>query len=185
MKKFKIFTFFILFLCFFIGFSFSFWLENAKIFLDFSGNHSYLKYNSSLAYAKNWDYENALKNLPKDLQNYDDRLFELRGDILYRQNAEKSEVIEAYRKSLEYAQNPRVQAKIDFLENKKSENSETKNDENNSPKHSSEILQKEQQLLDEQQNRQKFLNPYRNHSDDLETFKTIFSSENFSEKKDW
>lgn len=186
--KHKIAIFFIIFfLCFGI-FSFKNFLKNFEIIFAFGDGKNISQYNKSLEMAKNGNFQNALKNLPENLKNFEERLFELKWDIFFKEKYASGQILEQYEKSLVIEKNERISYKISLLKDEKSEKNSQQNEENFSEK-SQEIQEKQQEIAEDQKNRKDFLNPNRsslgNFERDLKNLKELLKEENISEVKDW
>ena len=146
------------------------------------------KYQTALELAKNGKYSEALQNLPENVENYNHRLFELRGDILFAQNENADTIKTEYEKSLSLVDEPRVHEKIALLDDKKPENTETNHTEQGQMQKSPEVQEAEKQILEDQARRQEFLN-LSNSSElldkNMQNIRNILSDENTQQIKDW
>ena len=74
-----------------------------------------IRYNQSLQIAKNGDFEAAQKIIPDSMNQFPERLFELRGDILFALHSDSGAILSEYEKSLQIQENSRIREKIALL----------------------------------------------------------------------
>lgn len=127
----------------------------------------------ALKLAKEKDFLQAQKILPHSLEDYSDRIFELSGDILWELESATGAILEQYQKSIQFRENSRVREKIIFLSNE-----ETKTQSQVPEAKSEEIVNAEERILKDQENRSEFLDPHRasqeNFSADMQKIKNLF-----------
>ncbi len=114
-KFLKVISFFLFFLLFLGIFSSDFFHKN---FLLWTGRDLLANaYNSALVSAKNGNYAESLRMLEGDFaeSGFAERAYELWGDILYKNGADREEALTAYRQSYNYKKERRVEEKIRFL----------------------------------------------------------------------
>lgn len=192
----EFFSFFSIFIIIFTILSWDFWFLNFKIFFDFSKENSIYSYNKSLFLAKNSDFSGSLINIPNFLPNFENRRLELEWDIFYELNYSTWEILQKYKNSQNIENNPRLEEKIKFLENseknfeKNSENSENQPNENEENfEENNELNNEIQKILQEQKNRQDYLNPYRikelEYSSEVKRLKNLINENQDYGQKDW
>ncbi len=184
----KIGLFFLIFLGFFLIFSWKNLYQNIMFAFFLDSEIPEVRYNQSLQIAKNGDFEAAQKIIPDSMNQFPERLFELRGDILFALHSDSGAILSEYEKSLQIQENSRIREKIALLseqnlDEKKSEDfsdSDEQKTENNEIKN---------QISEDQEKRQEYLNPYRantkNFQRDLQNLKNLLREDDFSEHKDW
>lgn len=184
----KIGLFFLIFLGFFLIFSWKNLYQNIMFAFFLDSEIPEIRYNQSLQIAKNGDFEAAQKIIPDSMNQFPERLFELRGDILFALHSDSGAILSEYEKSFQIEENSRIREKIALLseqnlDEKKSEDfsdSDEQKTENNEIKN---------QISKDQEKRQEYLNPYRantkNFQRDLQNLKNLLREDDFSEHKDW
>lgn len=184
----KIGLFFLIFLGFFLIFSWKNLYQNIMFAFFLDSEIPEIRYNQALQIAKNGDFQAAQKIIPETMEHFSERLFELRGDILFALEENSGSILLEYEKSLQIEENSRIREKIALLseqnlDEKKSENSSDSDEEK--PKND-EI---KNQISEDQEKRHEYLNPYRantkNFQRDLQNLKNLLREDDFSEHKDW
>lgn len=192
--KIKIFAFLWLFFAIFASFFVYKNWENIEILFGFSfEKNPKIDFNKSLELAKNWEYSKALEILPNEIPENNEKILELKWDILYAQNADSWSILENYEKSLEIKENERVREKIALIKSPpKSENTEERWSQNlqESPENWSDEVQKTRgEISKDQEKREDFLNTTgdsrADFEADLQNIKNFLSNGETSEQKDW
>lgn len=186
-KSYKIFISIIIFVMIFGFFSWEKFYKNFAILTNFDKNLPENRYNQALELSQNNQFKEALTLLPDNMELFPERLFELRGDILYAEKALSGAIIAEYERSLGMLENERIREKIRLISlgDVTNEDSEKEDQKVQKPE---EIQEAEARIEADQANRAEFINSYnasKNLRKDVEDIKNLLESDRFSERRDW
>lgn len=148
-----------------------------------------LGYNTALFLGK-WGFSSlALPLVPPSFSGYDDRMHELRGDLLFALGAHTGETLEAYYAARNIASNHRLETKIAFLEAVNTVSSGESAESTSPVVLDTELEITREHILRDQEIRSEFLNPYRTQGEKLEQdiwhLRQRLSEDTLTEYKDW
>lgn len=159
------------------------------LWMNVSNTPEMLGYNTALFLGK-WGFPSlALPLVPSSFSGYNDRIYELRGDLLFALGAHTGETLEAYYAARNIASNHRLETKIAFLESVDTVLSDESVESTPSAAPDAELEIAREHILRDQENRSEFLSPYRAQGEKLEQdiwhLRQRLSEDILTEYKDW
>lgn len=175
--------------CFILCFLGLMLFSGQTLWMNVSNTPEMLGYNTALFLGK-WGFPSlALPLVPSSLSGYNDRIYELRGDLLFSLGTYTGETLEAYYAARNTASNHRLEMKIAFLEAADTVSSGESAESMPPATPNTELEITREQILQDQENRSEFLSPYRAQGEKLEQdiwhLRQRLSEDTLTEYKDW